>query len=173
MIAEYRELTARGVKPTVDDLTTLERWDGVVDLRTISPRHFEAAAFRVCQVLFEGHYAGAMEPMRHYIPLRKDFSNFDDVVAALRDDALRRELTDNAHRDLIASGAYDYAPFVARRRRDARRRPGSARCATPRQPRPPSRAAGGCGTRAATSAAGCRSCCARSPRSASCTPPSR
>jgi hypothetical protein len=113
IMEEYRELVAQGLRPTVDDLTTLECWDGVVDLRTISPRHFEAAAFRVCQVLFEGRYAGVMEPMRHYIPLRKDFSNFDEVVAALRDADVRRELTDNAHRDLIASGAYDYAPFVA------------------------------------------------------------
>ena len=112
IIAEYRDLVARGVQPTVDDLTTLERWDGVVDLRTISPRHFEAAAFRVCQVMFEGRYAGAMEPMRHYIPLRKDFSNLDDVVDMIRDADLRREITDNAHRDLIASGAYDYRPFV-------------------------------------------------------------
>jgi hypothetical protein len=113
IMAEYRELLARGVQATVDDLTSLERWDDVVDLRTISPRHFEAAAFRVCQVLFEGRYAGAMEPMRHYIPLRKDFSNVDEVIDALRDADLRRELTDNAHRDLIASGAYDYGPFVA------------------------------------------------------------
>jgi hypothetical protein len=113
IMAEYRELLARGVQPTVDDLTTLEHWDGLVDLRTISPRHFEAAAFRVCQVLFEGRYAGAMEPMRHYIPLRKDFSNFDEVVRLLRDPELRRELTDNAHRDLIESGAYDYGRFVA------------------------------------------------------------
>jgi hypothetical protein len=112
VMAEYRELLSRGVRPTVDDLTTLERWDGVVDLRTISPRHFEAAAFRVCQVLFEGRYAGAMEPMRHYIPLRKDFSNLDEVVALLRDPDVRRDLTDAAHRDLIASGEYDYAQFV-------------------------------------------------------------
>jgi hypothetical protein len=54
-----------------------------------------------------------MEPMRHYIPLRKDFSNFDDVVGMIRDADLRREITDNAYRDLIASGDYDYGPFVA------------------------------------------------------------
>jgi hypothetical protein len=113
VLAEYRELLGRGVRPTVDDLQTLRRWDGVVDLRTISPRHFEAAAFRVCQVMFEGRYAGALEPMRHYIPLRKDFSNFDEVVGLLRDPSVRAELTENAYRDLIASGQYDYASFVA------------------------------------------------------------
>ena len=35
-----------------------------------------------CQVLFEGPYSGAMEPMVHYIPLRKDYSNFDEVSSA-------------------------------------------------------------------------------------------
>jgi hypothetical protein len=80
--------------------------------RTISPRHFEAAAFRICQVLFEGEYAGVLQPMVHYLPLKKDFSNFDEVVGQLRNDALRREITDNAHRDLIASGRYSYASLV-------------------------------------------------------------
>ena len=73
VLAEYREQVAAGRTPTVDDLASLRRWDGMVDLRTISPRHFEAAAFRVCQVLYEGRYAGVLEPMRHYIPLRKDY----------------------------------------------------------------------------------------------------
>jgi hypothetical protein len=113
VITEYRELVERGIRPTVDDLKTLEHWDFVIDERTISPRHFEAAALRVCQVLFEGHYAGVMEPDRHYIALRKDFSNFDAVVEAIRDRDRRREIAENAHRDLIASGRYDYAPFVA------------------------------------------------------------
>jgi hypothetical protein len=83
-----------------------------VPYRTVSPRHFEAAALRSCQVLYEGHYSGTMEPLVHYIPLRKDFSNFDEVVERIRDGALRRELTDNAHRDLIASERYSYAAFI-------------------------------------------------------------
>ena len=113
VISEYRDLVRRGLRPTVDDLKTLKRWDYVIDERTISPRHFEAAALHVCQVLFEGRYAGVMEPKRHYIPLRKDFSNLDEVVEAIRDADLRREIAANAHRDLIASGRYDYGPFVA------------------------------------------------------------
>ena len=111
--AEYRQFAARGVRPSLEQLESLRRWDGAISLRTISPRHFEAAAFRVCQVLFEGRYSDVMEPMRHYIPLRKDFSNFADVLRLLRDPEVRRELTENAHRDLIASRRYDYAAFVA------------------------------------------------------------
>jgi hypothetical protein len=80
--------------------------------RTISPRHFEAAAFRNCQILFEGKYSGIMKPMVHYIPLKKDFSNFDDVVRRFRDRNFRRELVESAYRDLIKSGVYSYERFI-------------------------------------------------------------
>ncbi len=82
--------------------------------RTISPRHFEAAAFRICQVLFEGEYSGVLQPMVHYLPLKKDFSNFEEVVRQLSDDGLRREIADNAHRDLIASERYPTRRLVGK-----------------------------------------------------------
>jgi len=111
---DYQERLAGGRPVTLEALLEgpLARWDHNFSYRTISPRHFEAAAFRICQVLFEGEYSGVLEPMVHYVPLKKDFSNFDDVVALLGDRGLRREITDNAHRDLIASGEYSYAQFV-------------------------------------------------------------
>ena len=80
--------------------------------RTISPRHFEAAAFRVCQVLFEGDYTGILKPMVHYIALKKDFSNFDECLRLFQDKAFRDQLTENAYRDLIASGKYSYQEFM-------------------------------------------------------------
>jgi hypothetical protein len=91
----------------------LHRWEGNIPYRTLSPRHFEAAAFRVCQILFEGSYSGVLTPMRHYIPLRKDFSNFDEVIRLFRDRQFRSELTTRAYEDLIASGRFSYARFVA------------------------------------------------------------
>jgi hypothetical protein len=93
----------------------LFQYDGKgVYYRTISPRAFEAAAVRSCQILFEGRYSGILKPMVHYIPLQKDFSNFDEVIALYRDESFRRQLTDNAHRDLIASGKYSYQKFIER-----------------------------------------------------------
>lgn len=92
----------------------LEPHDGTgIKYRTVSPRVFEAAATRSCQILFEGRYSGVLRPMAHYIPLRKDFTNLPEVLRLFRDDGLRRELTDNCHRDLIASGTYGYRSFVA------------------------------------------------------------
>jgi hypothetical protein len=91
----------------------LHRWESHIPQRVISPRHFEAAAFRVCQILFEGEYSGAMQPMVHYLPLKKDFSNLDDCIRLLQDQKVRHELTENAYRDLIASGRYSYRKFIA------------------------------------------------------------
>jgi hypothetical protein len=90
------------------------RPDGGGDLpyRTISPRHLDAASLRTCQILLEGRYSGLLEPMVHYIPLRKDFTNFDEALAAFRDPAVRRDLTENCHRDLIASGRLSYRTFM-------------------------------------------------------------
>jgi hypothetical protein len=111
---EYERLSADGREVTVEELErgALGRWDGRIPYRTVSPRNFEAAAFRVCQVLYEGHYSGVMKPMEHYIPLRKDFSNLDEVLERFGDPDLRSTLIENAHRDLIASGAYGYEPLI-------------------------------------------------------------
>lgn len=90
----------------------LNKWEGNIPYRTISPRHFEAAALRTTQILFEGDYSGILKPMIHYIPLKKDFSNFDDVIKLFEDESLRHELCENTYRDLIASGSYSYERFI-------------------------------------------------------------
>ncbi len=111
---ETEKLLARQPDMSFEEISErlLYQWEDNIFYRTISPRHFEAAAFRVCQILFEGRYSGLMEPMIHYIPLKKDFSNFDDCLRMFQDKQLRRQLTENAHRDLIASGKYSYRSFI-------------------------------------------------------------
>lgn len=92
----------------------LAPWEGNIPYRTISPRHFEAAAFGCCQILYEGHYSDILEPWRHYLPLRKDWSNIDEVVARYRDEQDRGRIVETAHVELIASGEYGYDKFVRR-----------------------------------------------------------
>ncbi len=114
--AEYLTLQAElGREPTLAELQegALGRWDGNFSYRTLGPRHFEAAAFRVCQVLFEGAYSGALEPGVHYVPLAKDFSNVDEAIATIRDPVRRRAITERAYADLVASGRYSYRRFIA------------------------------------------------------------
>ena len=112
--AGYERLVAENPAMTFAEMSSrlLAPFEGNIPYRTVSPRHFEAAAFRVVQILFEGEYSGVLQPMVHYLPLRKDFSNFDEVIALFRDPAVRRAVTDRAYADLIASGRYSYSSFV-------------------------------------------------------------
>ncbi len=87
--------------------------DGRLQLFAISPRHLEACATRTCQVLVEGDYSGVLRPGEHYIPIRKDLSNLDDVLEQIQSDEQRERLTEAAYRDVVASGRYGYERFVA------------------------------------------------------------
>jgi hypothetical protein len=111
---ECERLISKNPRISFEEISkkVLQPWEANIPYRTISPRHFEAAAFRVCQILFEGNYSGVMQPMVHYIPLEKDFSNYEDVLRMFKDRKLRSELTENAYRDLIASGKYSYRKFI-------------------------------------------------------------
>lgn len=90
----------------------LGKWENKIFNRVISPRHFEVAAFRVCQVLYEGKYSGILKPMVYYIPLEKDFLNFDEVIRLPRDEQFCEQITENCYRDPIASGEYSYRKFI-------------------------------------------------------------
>ena len=87
-------------------------WEDNIYYRTISPRIFECAAFRTCMILFEGRYNDMLKPMHHYIPLKKDFSNFNDVLNIFNNSEERDRLTENAYKDLIESGKYSYKNFI-------------------------------------------------------------
>lgn len=78
----------------------------------ISPRCFEAAAMRTCMILYEGSYSGILEPNRHYLPLKKDFSNFEEVCAVLTDHERLQEVCDQAYKEVAQNPKYSYKNFV-------------------------------------------------------------
>jgi hypothetical protein len=88
------------------------RRDGELSLFAISPRHLEACATRTCQVLVEGEYNGVLRAGEHYIPLRPDLGNLDEVLDSLADEENRQRIVEAAHRDVVESGRYDYEQFV-------------------------------------------------------------
>jgi hypothetical protein len=79
----------------------------------ISPRHFESVITKTCQILIEGYYDGVLIPHKHYIPLKRDFSNIDDVLKKVRDDQYVREMTERAYKDICLSGKYTYQKMAA------------------------------------------------------------
>jgi SAM-dependent methyltransferase len=86
--------------------------DGNFNYRLLGPRHLEAVMTRTCQVLIEGNYGDVLEPGKHYIELKRDFSNLDEVLEIMREDTLRAEIVERAYQDVIASGRWTYHSFV-------------------------------------------------------------
>jgi hypothetical protein len=86
--------------------------DGSFSGFAISPRHLEACAAGTCQVLVEGEYNGILRAGVHYIPVKRDWSNVDEVLALISSDELRAAMVERAYRDIVASGEFTYRRFV-------------------------------------------------------------
>ena len=85
-----------------------------VRMNQVSPRIFEAVRLKTALVCFEGEYSGAILPDEHYIPLKKDFSNADEVFAKLENVELLKAMTERAYRDVIESDKWSHAAFIRR-----------------------------------------------------------
>ena len=83
-----------------------------VRMNVISPRIFEAIALRTALVLFPGEYSRVIHPGEHYMLLRKDFSNMDEVVERLRHIGELKAMTERAYRDVVQSDRYSLRSFI-------------------------------------------------------------
>ena len=54
-------------------------------MNQISPKIFEAIRLRTALILFDGSYSDVVKPDAHYIVLKKDYSNIDEVFERLED----------------------------------------------------------------------------------------
>ena len=86
--------------------------DNSISYFAISPRIFEAAINKTCMVLMEGNYSGILIPNIHYIPLKKDYSNFEDVIEKIRNKSFCESMAEKAYIDLIDSEEYTYEKYV-------------------------------------------------------------
>jgi hypothetical protein len=78
-----------------------------VPVRVISGRNAEAAGTKTVQILFEGRYSDYLEPDIHYIPLKKDFSNFKEAMEKFADLEFCNRLTDNAYQLALQELTYE------------------------------------------------------------------
>ncbi len=81
-------------------------YEGNVIHQTITPRCFEAIAYKTVQVLLEGEYNGVLKPWKHYLPLKRDFSNLDKIIKFLLDDQELQNIADRAYDEIIHSNLY-------------------------------------------------------------------
>lgn len=82
--------------------------------RAISPRHFESIACKSVQILLEGSYQGILVPYRHYVPLKRDYSNIPEIMEYIYDDEKRKNIAECAYREIILNDKYSYENYVKR-----------------------------------------------------------
>lgn len=90
----------------------LRNFEGNVTYAQISPRHFEAAATRSVQIMFEGAYSNIFQPGKHFFPLKRDLSNFEEAVDFIKDTRRATAMVEVAYEEIILNDNYTYKNFV-------------------------------------------------------------
>lgn len=85
--------------------------EGNIQYKAITPRVFEAAMTKSCQILIRDDY-GPLKAGIHYIELNEDYSNMNEVIEKVKDEEYCRKIANNAYQLLVASGDYSYNRFV-------------------------------------------------------------
>ncbi len=75
--------------------------------KCISSRNFDAVGTKTLQILLEGKYNEILKPNLHYLSLKKDYSNFDEILEKLNDTKAVKEIINNAYNHVITNHTYD------------------------------------------------------------------
>lgn len=81
-------------------------------LSCISPRHLEACLTKTCQLLIEGNYNDVLKPNLHYYPIKQDYSNLNEAITFLQDNAAVERMTKTAYEDIVLSNKFTYRALV-------------------------------------------------------------
>lgn len=100
--------------------------EGRIRTYILGPRVFECAMTRTCQLMVEGDYFGVLEPNVHYIPIKADFSNLDEVLDLVEHDKeYCEQIAQQCYEHVVASGSYTYRSFASEIVQDIRALAGS------------------------------------------------
>lgn len=86
--------------------------DGFEVVNCVSPKVFEAILAGACLVCYEGEYSGVIKPNIHYIPLKKDWSNIEEVINKIQDDNYIKDMVVRAYKDIVLSNKFSYQTFI-------------------------------------------------------------
>lgn len=76
--------------------------------KCVSSRHFDAIGTKTCQILLEGRYNNILKPNEHYIELKKDFSNMDEVQGKMQDEHFVNSLVDHAYEFVLSAHTHKH-----------------------------------------------------------------
>lgn len=65
--------------------------------KIISSRHFDAIGTKTCQIMFPGRFNDILIADEHYIALKRDFSNIQDVLERFKDVTYRQNMVDRTY----------------------------------------------------------------------------
>ena len=110
MVKKLKNYLNINPKASTEELNknVFSNYENIINYRQISPRIFESAVFKNLMVLFEGEYSSVIEPNVHYLELKKDFSNINEILEKMSDIDTYNRITKQAYDDLILSGKYSY-----------------------------------------------------------------
>lgn len=110
----YEKLINEGLKITHDEYHQkyLNKFEGTLDLKNFTPRIFEAIICKSCLVLVEGEYNGLLKKDINYIPIKKDFSNIEEVYDKIRNVELCKKIAEYNYKTVITSGDFTYEKFI-------------------------------------------------------------
>lgn len=80
----------------------------------LGPRHLEAVLTKTVQVLIEGDYNAILVPWKHYLPLKKDFSNSEQILKYLDDSEFCQKMVDITYEELTQNKKLLYENLVGK-----------------------------------------------------------
>lgn len=87
--------------------------DGKIHINQISPRCFECAALGTLMILYEGDYSGILKPWRHYVPLKKDYTNINEVIKCLQNKKLWEQIILTTYNEIALNDEYSYKKMIS------------------------------------------------------------
>ena len=102
--ADYDELYENVFKP----------YENNIIHKTITPRCLEAAYLKTAIIGYEGAYSGVLQPHRHYLVVKDDHSNVDEILDTLLDDEAISELVERTHEEIGLDPQYTYKTHIQR-----------------------------------------------------------
>lgn len=75
--------------------------------KCVSSRHFDAIGTKTCQILLEGRYNDILKAGEHFIEVKRDLSNLDEVIAEFKDETARQAVVENAYQHVMDHHRYE------------------------------------------------------------------